>query len=97
VKAPEQPLRALAAATWHAHLQPAPPGWLDLALEVPVMNTRRAREQLGWTPRHSATAALEELLEGMREPAGLSTPPLEPRAGGPLRVRELLTGLGRRL
>jgi UDP-glucose 4-epimerase len=97
VKAPEQLLRALAAATWHAHLQPAPPGWLDLGLEVPVMDTTRARERLGWTPRHSAADALEELLEGMREPAGLSTPPLEAHAGGPLRVRELLTGLGRRL
>jgi nucleoside-diphosphate-sugar epimerase len=96
VRVPARPLRALAAATWHARLQPAPPGWVDLGLEVPVMDTRRAREQLGWTPRHSAPAALEELLAGMREPAGLATPPLEPRAGGPLRLRELLTGLGRR-
>jgi UDP-glucose 4-epimerase len=37
------------------------------------------------------------MLEGMREPAGMDTPPLHPRAGGPLRVREILTGLGRRL
>ena len=53
-------------------------------------------EQLGWTPRHSVTAALEELLVGMRGPAGVVTPPLDPRAGGPLRIRELLTGVGRR-
>jgi UDP-glucose 4-epimerase len=97
VRVPEAPLRALAAATWRARLQPAPPGWVDLGLEVPVMDTRRAREELGWTPRHDAVAALHELLAGMREPAGLDTPPLRPRAGGPLRVRELLTGLGRRL
>ena len=96
VRVPERPVRALAAATWHARLQPAPPGWLDLGLEVPVMDTRRAREQLGWTPRRGAAESLLELLEGMREPAGLPTPPLAPRAGGPLRVRELLTGLGRR-
>jgi UDP-glucose 4-epimerase len=96
VRMPERPLRALTAATWRARLQPAPPGWLDLGLDVPVMDTRRARTQLGWTPRHSATEALQELLAGMREPDGLDTPPLEPRAGGPLRVRELLTGLGRR-
>jgi hypothetical protein len=38
-----------------------------------------------------------ELLDGMRGPAGRPTPPLEPRAGGPMRLRELLTGLGRRL
>jgi UDP-glucose 4-epimerase len=97
VRIPEAPVRALAAATWRAHLQPSPPGWVDMGLNVPVMDTRRAREELGWTPRRDAQAALHELLAGMREPAGADTPPLRPRAGGPLRVRELLTGLGRRL
>jgi UDP-glucose 4-epimerase len=61
------------------------------------MDTSRARRELGWTPRRTSTEALAELLEGMRAPAGLPTPPLEPRAGGAARVRELLTGLGRRL
>jgi UDP-glucose 4-epimerase len=61
------------------------------------MDTRRAREELGWTPRRSSTDALQDLLDGMRAPAGLETPPLEPRAGGLLRVREFLTGVGRRL
>jgi UDP-glucose 4-epimerase len=97
VRAPERPLRVLADATWRAHLQPSPPGWLDMGLAVPVMDTRRAREELGWTPRRSSTDALLELLEGMREPAGLDTPPLDPRAGGPLRAREFLSGIGRRL
>src|SRR4051812_5348759 len=97
VRVPETPLRVLADLSFRAHLQPAPPGWVDMGLEIPVMDTTRAREQLGWTPRHDAPAALRELLAGMREPAGLDTPPLRPRAGGPLRVRELLTGLGRRL
>jgi UDP-glucose 4-epimerase len=97
IKVPEKPLRAAADATFRAHLQPAPPGWVDMGLHVPTMDTTRAREQLGWTPRHDAPSALLELLEGMREPAGLDTPPLRARAGGPLRIRELLTGLGRRL
>jgi nucleoside-diphosphate-sugar epimerase len=97
VTVPARPLRALADVTWRAHLQPTPAGWLDMGLAVPVMDTARARGQLGWTPRHSATGALAELLEGMRAPAGIDTPPLEPRAGGPARVRELLTGLGSRL
>jgi hypothetical protein len=35
-----------------------------------------------------------DLLAGMRDGSGVDTPPLEPRAGGPLRVRELLTGVG---
>jgi UDP-glucose 4-epimerase len=97
VTVPARALRLLADATWRAHLQPTPPGWLDMGLGVPVLDTSRARRELGWTPRRPSTEALAELLEGMREPAGLHTPPLESRAGGPARVRELLTGLGRRL
>jgi nucleoside-diphosphate-sugar epimerase len=97
IPAPERPLRVLADLTWRARLQPAPAGWVDMGLQVPVMDTARAREQLGWTPSRTATDALTELLAGMREPAGEPTPPLEPRAGGPLRVREFLTGVGRRL
>jgi UDP-glucose 4-epimerase len=96
VRVPARALRVLADVAWRARLSPTPPGWLDMGLAVPVMDTGRAREQLGWTPRVSATDALLELLEGMRGPAGLDTPPLAPRAGGPLRIRELLTGVGRR-
>ena len=97
VRIPERPVRLLADLTWRARLQPAPAGWVDMGLAVPVMDTRRAREELGWRPRHTAEQALHELLAGMREPAGLDTPPLEPRAGGALRAREFLTGLGGRL
>jgi nucleoside-diphosphate-sugar epimerase len=97
VRVPEKPLRVLADVTWRARLQPSPAGWVDMGLSVPVMDTRRAREHLGWTPRHDAAFALRDLLAGMREPAGMDTPPLEPRAGGVLRVREVLTGVGRRL
>jgi UDP-glucose 4-epimerase len=97
VKTPAAALRTLADLSWRAHLQPTPAGWLDMGLAVPVMDTGRARGQLGWAPRHTATAALAELLEGMRAPAGRDTPPLEPRAGGPARVRELLSGVGARL
>jgi nucleoside-diphosphate-sugar epimerase len=89
-------LRAAADLSWRAHLQPTPPGWLDLALGIPIMDVTRAREQLGWRPARSATEALLELLGGVREGAGLATPPLDPASSGPLRVRELLTAVGRR-
>jgi UDP-glucose 4-epimerase len=97
VRVPAKPLRVLADLTWRAHLQPSPPGWLDMGLGVPLMDTRRARSELGWEPQKTSLEALSELLDGMRSPAGLDTPPLEPHAGGPLRVREFLTGVGRKL
>jgi UDP-glucose 4-epimerase len=96
VHVPAAALRVLADATWRARLQPTPPGWLDMGLAVPLMDTRRAREELGWNPRFSATSALGDLLAGMQEPAGHDTPPLRARAGGRLRLREFLTGVGRR-
>jgi UDP-glucose 4-epimerase len=87
-------LRAAASLTWRARLQPTPPGWLDMALAVPLMDTTRAREHLGWTPRHTSVDAFLALFDGLRDRAGYGTPPLDPSAGGPLRVRELLTGVG---
>jgi UDP-glucose 4-epimerase len=96
VRIPEPLARAATALTWRLHLQPTPPGWLDLALGVPLLDVSRARAELGWTPRHDAGEALLELLEGLREGAGAPTPPLDPSRGGPARVRELAGGLGSR-
>jgi len=89
-------LRAVSDLTWRVRLQPTPPGWVDLALGVPIMSTARARAELGWTPRHSARDALLELLAGIRDRAGAETPTLDPAAGGPLRSGELATGVGAR-
>ena len=89
-------LRAGAALSFRLHLQPSEPGWLDMGLAVPLMDTTRARRELGWEARRGADDALRELLTGMREGAGLETPPLAPGTSGPLRLREVLTGVGRR-
>lgn len=88
--------RLFVDVTWRLRLHPTPPGWLDLALGTPLLDTTRARAELGWTPARSATESLLELMHGVRERAGLDTPPLHPDAGGPLRVREVVTGLGQR-
>lgn len=89
-------LRAASDLTWRLRLQPSPPGWVDMALGVPIMSTQRARTELGWTPRRSAGDALLELLAGLRDDAGAQTPRLASDAGGRFRTRELLSGIGAR-
>lgn len=96
VAVPEKPLRAAVDLSWKLRLQPTPPGWLDLALGVPLMDTTRAREELGWVPARTAGEALLELIDGMRRGDGMQTAPLEPGNAGRARVRELLTGVGGR-
>lgn len=88
--------RTGADLSWRLHLQPASVGWLDMALEIPIMDTSRARTELGWTPQYSAGDTLLDVLAGLREEAGLDTPPLSPRTSGRFRIRELLTGVGKR-
>ncbi|MGW0434497.1 NAD-dependent epimerase/dehydratase family protein [Micromonospora sp. NPDC003197] len=93
VRLPSGPVRAALAAAWHLRLVPASPHLLDAVLRVPIMDISRARSELGWTPRHSAREAIEELLRGLREGSGMSTPPLAARLSGG-RVHELGTGTG---
>ena len=88
-------VRRLADLSWRMRLQPTPPGWLDMALNVPMMSSDRARAELGWEARRSGVEALEELLEGLREGHGGWTPPLEADSVG-ARLDDLKTGVGAR-
>ncbi|MDQ3916601.1 MAG: NAD-dependent epimerase/dehydratase family protein [Actinomycetota bacterium] len=94
VRIPPAVLKAGADVTWRLHLQPTPAGWIDMALQVPVMDTTRARTELGWKPRFDAADAILDLMDGLQDGAGYDTPPLHPKTGGPGRVRELLTRVG---
>jgi UDP-glucose 4-epimerase len=93
---PPRVARALTDWSWKLRLQPSPPGWLDMALRVPLMDSARARAELGWQPRVDAVEALLELLEGLRRSAGMETPPLARESGGPARLGELRSGVGAR-
>ena len=80
VAVPHGVARAAVVASYHAHLHPVQPGWYDLALSVPLMDTNRARTELGWQPRHAAADVLTELLAGMRGHAGTASPALRSRS-----------------
>jgi nucleoside-diphosphate-sugar epimerase len=96
VRLPVPVVRAAAAATVALRLQPTEPGWLDMGLGVPLMDSSRARTELGWEPTQTGVEALEDLLAGFRAGADFDTPPLAGATTGPARVRELLTGIGAR-
>jgi nucleoside-diphosphate-sugar epimerase len=89
-------LRAAVDLTWRARLQPSPAGWLDMGLAVPLMDTARARAQLGWRPGYTSTDALSELIDGLRSGADHDSPPLAAATSGRFRLRELRGGLGAR-
>jgi UDP-glucose 4-epimerase len=79
---PSLPLKALRVAadlSWRAHLQPTDAGWIDLAASVPLLETTRARTELGWTPVHRGDEVLLSLLAAMRRRQGGAGPLLHPR------------------
>lgn len=95
VRMPVPAVRGPLAVLWRLHLVPASPYLFDAVLHLPVMDTTRARTELGWTPRHTSRQALEDFLTGLRRRAGLPTPPLADRVPGG-RAHEIATGVGQR-
>lgn len=72
-------VRYLVDVSWSLHLQPTDPGWFDMGLWTPLMDTGRVRRELGWAPVREATAAMSDLVGGVRDTAGVvGSPPLRP-------------------
>lgn len=72
-------LRSGADLSYRLHLQPVEPGWLDMALQVPLMDTSRARLELGWTESKDGVSCLRELIDGIGRATDFATPPLAAR------------------
>jgi nucleoside-diphosphate-sugar epimerase len=73
---PPAAMRAAMSGAWHAGLQPTDPGWFDMAMQSPVMDCTRARDELDWTPKRSSLDALADVLGGVRDQTSLATPAL---------------------
>ncbi|HEU5266879.1 MAG TPA: NAD-dependent epimerase/dehydratase family protein [Jatrophihabitans sp.] len=70
-------LRVVAALTWRLRLQPTEPGWLDLAMTLPLLDTTRLRE-LGWSPEHPGTEVLTGFVAALAHGEGGRGPLLYP-------------------
>jgi UDP-glucose 4-epimerase len=89
-------LRGGAALAYRLRATPTEPGWVDLALQCPLMDTSRGRDELGWEPRHDGLSALAEIIAGIGRGDGQDTPPLAHWTTAPFRLGELKTRLGAR-
>lgn len=79
---PVRLLRWIVGASWRLRIHRTDPGWIDLAAQSPVMDTSRARTELGWEATRSSREAIELVLAGMRHGDGLSgSPKMYPRSG----------------
>ena len=76
---PRSAVRGAVSAAWTARLVPVSPGWVDMAAHVPLMATDRARDVLDWRPEHSALETVAEVVRGIADRAGTSSPPLRRR------------------
>jgi UDP-glucose 4-epimerase len=79
VHVPSGAVRAAVSASWHARAQPLDPGWIDMGYAVPLLDTTRARTELGWVPTVDGTSVLAEVLAGMQDAAASGSPVLRPR------------------
>lgn len=90
VHVPSPVLRAAMSAAWHARLQQVDTGWLDMGFALPLLDSGRARRELGWSPTVDAVSVFREMVEGMRERASGPTAVLRRRTV-PRTLRDLVT------
>lgn len=89
-------VRGALRLAWTSHLVPASPDLFDLVMQLPLMSSQRARDELGWSPRMSSRDAIQEFLTGLQTAADAPTPPLAAESGGRMRGKEFSTGVGSR-
>jgi nucleoside-diphosphate-sugar epimerase len=82
VPTPARLLRAGLAAAFTAHVVPTEPGWLDLGLGAPALDSSRAHRLLDWTPAHRGDEVLAQFVAALGGGSGAPGPLLRP-AGGP--------------
>jgi UDP-glucose 4-epimerase len=74
-------LRTALSAAFHAHLVPTEPGWLDLGLQAPALDTTRARRLLDWAPFHRGDEVLAQFVAALGRGDGAPGPLLSPAGG----------------
>ena len=58
--------RRLVDVAYRARISPTGSAWIDMAAHPVVVDTTRAREELGWVPKYDTRTALEDMLNRYR-------------------------------
>lgn len=80
IHVPAPVLGILADVSWRIRLQPIDRSWLDMMFSVPLVDTRRARTVLDWSPHWGSAEVLEEVIEGFRNESATRSPVLDSRS-----------------
>ncbi|MGK8503032.1 NAD-dependent epimerase/dehydratase family protein [Nocardia asiatica] len=75
---PRWVLDAVAWPGWRSGLQPLHPAWLALADRASLIDSAKARRELGWAPRFGAGEVCAELVSALRAGQTGHSPPLAP-------------------
>jgi nucleoside-diphosphate-sugar epimerase len=76
VPVPQDLARIVVEVLFRLHALGMSAGWFDVAVRTPVMDTGRARLELGWEPKVGTAEALRILLEGVVDDATSPSPAL---------------------
>ena len=74
-------LRTGLSAAFAAHLLPTEPGWLDVGVGAPALDSSRARRLLDWAPTHRGDEVLAQFVAALGLGQGAAGPLLHPAGG----------------
>ncbi|MCW2700284.1 MAG: NAD-dependent epimerase/dehydratase [Blastococcus sp.] len=77
-------LRTGLSAAFAAHLVPTEPGWLDIGVGAPALDSTRARRLLDWAPFHRGDEVLAQFVAALGLGQGAAGPLLRPAGGAHL-------------
>lgn len=78
VEIPPAVVRSVVTVAYESRAVRTDPGWVDMAMGAPVLDTARIKEELGWVPRFTAGEAVADLLGGMTVGQGAGSAPMRP-------------------
>jgi nucleoside-diphosphate-sugar epimerase len=81
IPVPASLLRGGMQAAFLAHVLQIEPGWLDLGLGTPLLDTTKARSELGWMAHHSGGDLLREFVAALGSGQGHTGALLHPGTG----------------